>query len=111
MQNKLLQNKIEDTLSSLDKVEKAAPAPFFYTRLMARLSGSKQDSWQRFSTFISRPKAVIAGMMLIILINIIGAYANVNNPPAVEQPELTTTDEYNQVVATNFYDLENMKPQ
>ena len=102
-----MQNKIENTLSSLDKIQRAGPQPFFYTRLMARLNNSQQKSWERFSAFITRPSIAFSGILLIIIMNIMAAY--LNTPAISEQSEAVMTDEYTQV-ATNFYDFENIKP-
>ena len=102
-----MQNKIENTLSSLDKIQQAGPGPFFYTRLIARLNNSQQKSWERFSAFITKPSIAFSGILLIIIMNIMAAY--LNTPAISEQSETVITDEYTQV-ATNFYDFENVKP-
>lgn len=109
MQNKTdIQNKIDAALKSIDKLQRAEPGPFFYTRLMANLSGQKQSTWEKLSSFISRPAIAFISLSLIILLNLFAAYSHLNIP-APEQQELTTTEEYTQV-ATNFDDFENIKP-
>ena len=103
-----MQDKIETTLASLDKVQRALPRPFFYTRVMARLNNSRQKSWERFSAFITKPSIAFAGVLLVIIMNIMAAY--VNTPAMSDQSEVAITDDEYTQVATNFYDLENVKP-
>lgn len=109
--NPFIKSKVEETLGSLDNIKRASPKPFFYTRLSAALNRTEQNFWERLSAYIIKPSTVFAGICLIILMNIIAAYTNLNTPAATEQAEINnaTTDEYSQV-ATNFYDLENIKP-
>ena len=112
MQNHHIQNKIENSINSLQHLQKAEPRPFFYTRLTARMNNIKQSIWERFSVFITQPATAIAGLLIIIMMNFFAAYTNANYTAAADQPETstaTTVDEYTQV-ATNLYDLENIKP-
>ncbi len=109
MQSKVDSSQIENTLSSLDKVQRATPQPFFYTRLTARLSNSQQNIWELFSAYITRPSIAFSGISLIIIMNIMAAWLNVKTPVIAEEPEAVVTEEYTQF-ATNFYDLENKKP-
>jgi len=107
--NSSMQNKIEKTLISLDKIQRATPQPFFYTRLIARLNNSYQNNWERFSAFITRPSIAFSGIFLIVLMNLLAAYLNLKTPVIFEQSEAAVADEYTQL-ATNFYNFENIKP-
>ncbi len=109
MQSKVDSSQIENTLSSLDKVQRATPQPFFYTRLTARLSHSQQNIWELFSAYITRPSIAFSGIFLIIIMNIMAAWLNLKTPVIAEEPEAAVTEEYTQL-ATNFYDFENIKP-
>ena len=104
-----LQNKAEETLNSLKNIRRAEPKPFFYTRLMARISSLKESKWEKFSGFIARPRIAFAGISVVVVLNIMAAWSNLRTPVSNDQPNLTTTEEYTQVAAT-FYDYENMKP-
>src|SRR5438128_1299417 len=104
--NSSIHNKVEQTLNSLENIQRAEPGPFFYTRLMARMS-RVETGWEKFSGFIARPAVALAGILMVILINIVAIYSNASTISS--ENELTTTEEYTQV-ATNFYDTENIKP-
>ena len=109
MQSKVDSSRIENTLSSLDKVQRATPQPFFYTRLTARMNNSQQNIWELFSAYITRPSIAFSGIFLIVIINIMAAWLNLKTPVIAEESEAAVTEEYTQL-ATNFYDFENIKP-
>jgi hypothetical protein len=106
MNNNSIHNKVEETLNSLDSIKRAEPTPFFYTRLMARMS-RVESGWEKFSGFIARPAVALAGIFMVVMINAVAIYSNANTVSS--ENELTPTEEYTQV-ATNFYDMENIKP-
>jgi len=106
MKNSSIDTKVEETLNSLENIQRAEPRPFFYTRLMARLS-TAQSGWEKFSGFIARPAVAFVGIFMVILINILAIYSN--SSTVSSDNELTPTEEYTQV-ATNFYDMDNIKP-
>jgi len=69
--NQLLNNRIEETLSSIDGVERATPKPFLFTRVMAKIQATKETVWEKAGSFISRPSFAIAGLSFIIVLNLI----------------------------------------
>lgn len=101
--------RIDNILNSLDNIQPAEPKPFFYTRLMTRISNTTQSSWENFSALITRPSVAFSGIFLIVLMNFMAAWLNFKTPAVAEQPEVVGTEEYTQM-ATNFYDIENIKP-
>lgn len=107
---KKLNKKIEDALRSLDGIEKASPAPFFFTRLEARMEREK-SIWEEISSFVTKPLVAFAGLCLIIMINaIVILSSEQKNKSSVDQSnEFATVDEYNQVSST-FYEFVNTKP-
>ncbi len=107
--NSSIKDKIENVLNSLDKLDRATPHPFFYTRLMARVHNRYQNKWEKYSAFITRPLVAFSGIFLIVFMNLFAAYLNLKTSANSEPAEAAITDEYTQV-ATNFYDLENIKP-
>jgi len=107
----MIENKIEAALKSLDGAKGATPSPFFYAKVMGRLSRRQNTAWENFNAYISRPVVAFATICLIFIVNIIAVYSNsLQNTSAVaEQNEIASADEYTQVNNT-FYDLENIKP-
>jgi hypothetical protein len=70
MKNDYINRKVEETLSSVDNIQRAEPAPFLFTRVLARLQATKEGLWERTSRFISRPAYAIAGLSLVIILNL-----------------------------------------
>ena len=90
-----INRKIKEAMHSFDGIEKASPAPFFFTRLEARMQNEK-SIWEKISSFVARPIVAFACICLVIMINAavifsstsIKFYRSQNN-------ELATADEYN----------------
>lgn len=105
-----LSQKVESVLNSFEAVEKAEPAPFFYTRVRARLEHSEKSIWENVVSFLTRPMVAVAAVLLVIIINLAVLYKTsstvVNTTAGTEQ---LTDDDYNTggIVAYNY---ENPEP-
>lgn len=103
--------KIEDTMRSLDGMQKVSPAPFFFTRLEARMQREK-GAWEKLSSFIAKPIVAFACICLVIMINATAIFSSEspqNTTVKLQSNELATVDEYTHVSAT-FYEFENTNP-
>lgn len=68
MESKNLHNKIEETLSSLDGMQRAAAPDFFYTRLQARMEKElTTPAWIPFG----KPVWLIATLLVFLVMNTI----------------------------------------
>ncbi len=66
MESKNLHNKIEESLSSLDGVQRAAAPDFFYTRLSARMEKElTTPTWIPFG----KPVWLIATLLVFLVLN------------------------------------------
>jgi hypothetical protein len=66
MESKNLHNKIEESLASLDRVQRAAAPDFFYTRLTARMEKElTTPAWIPFG----KPIWLIATLMVCLVMN------------------------------------------
>lgn len=66
MESKNLHNQIEETLSSLDGVQRAAAPDFFYTRLTARMEKElTTPAWIPFG----KPVWLIATLLVFLVLN------------------------------------------
>ncbi len=105
-----IQRKIEDALGSLDGIQPAAPSPFFYTRLMARIEKKEKNVWETWSGVVSRPAVALSTLVLVLFFNALvlfkGTTYGAQQSP--EYQELSMADEYNQVTA--FFDIESLQP-
>ncbi len=64
------EQELEAILNSFDGIEKANPAPFLYTRLMARMKAEDDNVWSRIFQFITRPVFAVGIALVFLLINI-----------------------------------------
>lgn len=76
----------DDLLGKLERLTPAEPAPFFYTRVRARLERNQQSA----SSWILRPAYAIAGLTLLVLLNVTIAFSN--HSPEPTSTESTTYD-------------------
>ena len=102
--------KIEDAMHSIDGLKKASPAPFFFTRLEARMLKEK-NIWEKITSFVAKPGIAFACICMVIVINsaVIFSLSATHTTITEQSNELATVDEYSQVGIT-LYDFENMKP-
>ena len=66
-------SKSEEILNSLDGIRRAAPQPYFYTRLMARMN-DRDGRWEKIVSLISRPAFAIAVIVLFLFMNVVILY-------------------------------------
>ncbi|MRG45388.1 hypothetical protein GFS24_09690 [Chitinophaga sp. SYP-B3965] len=107
-----ISQEIENTLSSIDGVQRAEPGDFFFTRLQARMQRSgAADAWERFIAIVTRPSIAIAGVLLILAVN---GIMFIQLKPSTERTEQAMLqqdleDEYQLGITTTFYDFD--KPE
>ena len=102
---------IDETLNSIDNVGRAVPEPFLLTRVNARLSRSKENTWEKTVRFVGRPAVAITGLVMLILINVTAIIFNRSDSftPISEQVMQSPSDEFSYAVST-IYDIENTEP-
>jgi hypothetical protein len=117
MKNHLNKNKIEqqveDTLHSIDSVQRATPAPYLLTRIKSRMqqSAAEQNSiWFRLGILLSRPSIAFAALLVLLVINIVvinmaGSYNHMISKSAATQQK----DEY-AVNVISIYESEPNEP-
>lgn len=111
MKDEFLNKKIDEVMRSLDGINRAAPRPFLFTRLEARMQ-NETNVWNKFSSFVARPVVAFACICLVLIINTMVIFlSNTSGNTLTQQQgtELATADEYSQV-SYNLYDFENSKP-
>lgn len=105
-----IEKEIEAALHSLDDLAPAEPAPFFYTRLSARMLREQKSVWGRLSRTITRPAIAGVSVALILVINVFAIFHHIpySADPVPDQAELAVADEYNRT--TSLYDIDNVQP-
>jgi len=111
MKNNLsIKNKIDAALSSVENVQRAAPSPFFYTKVMAKIRHAQPSLSERWSSFFLRPTIAFATICLVIVLNAFVIYSNITGSFSLsDQTEMTLADEYG-LATTSLYDIENVNP-
>lgn len=97
------ERKIEAAFNSIDAIQRASPQPYLFTRINARLQSPVKNFWEKTAIFISHPSVMIAGICLLLTINISVLVFKSSSPAAaVAERSLNTVaeedDEYNTLV-------------
>ncbi len=102
---------VEDSLNSLDNVNRAEAKPYLLTRINARMNKATESGWEKAGWFIGKPAVAFTGLCMLILINVMVVLLNKpsNTDIVAEQPAQTQVDEFSYTVAT-IYDTENTQP-
>src|SRR5690242_4402821 len=109
MEREFLNKKLDETLDSTEGIQRAAPRPFLFTRIEARMQAEK-NIWSTVSSFVARPVVAFACICFIIIVNAsVIWFSNMSAPSSQQGTELATADEYSQVNYT-LYEFENAKP-
>lgn len=105
--------KVDKTLESLERIQKAEPMPFFYTRVRARLERYEKNVWEALGSLLSRPVVAFAGLFFILGLNAFILFKkDTEKLPsnfALQNGQLPV-EEYILTVASNSYDYENLEP-
>lgn len=100
-QEKMVEKKVDEALSSLDGIERAAGNPFLYTRLQQRLFGPK-TKWEKISDFVARPAFALVALALFLA-------ANFHVANQQKQERLALEKQKNeQAMSTEFYISSNL---
>ena len=110
MEDDFLNKKVDEVMQSMDGIRRAAPRPFLFTRLEARMQ-NERNIWNKLTSFVARPVVAFACICLVLIINamVILLSDTSGNSLTQQGSELATADEYSQV-SYNLYDFENSKP-
>ncbi|MBN8863746.1 MAG: hypothetical protein J0H92_10260 [Sphingobacteriales bacterium] len=109
-----IEQRIGRALESLDGMKRAQPAPWFYTRLRARLERDEPVTvWEHIGSFLSRPAVVVAGLCVILVANVTillkqPAAATIG-PNTVAQSE-TVVESESLIASSSSFDYENFAP-
>src|SRR5258705_5637179 len=100
IQKNNINQRVEETLDSLDGIQRASAGPFFYTRLKAKLEQGEKSAWETISSFISRPAMVFATICVVLLLNVVILFRK----QSTEIISLSAADQNDQTL-NNAYDV------
>ena len=104
-----IDRKVKEALESLDGIQRAEPGPWFFTRLQARLERNENNVWESTGRFLSRPVIAVAGLFLVLTINIF-LLAGSGSTDSPAQGFTSTPDEESIATAVNSPNYENLEP-
>src|SRR5690606_20839851 len=61
---------IEETMGSLDNIERASPKPYLLTRINAGLSQKTSSVWDKITAYLSKPVFVAGVLAIVIALNL-----------------------------------------
>lgn len=111
MKQKPIDQRVDDALNSLDGIQRAEANPWFFARVNARLQKDESSYWAHIGSFLSKPGIALAGVSLILVLNVFLLLSNKedNNAPLASQIELQYTGDSEPVIASNSsLDYENL---
>jgi hypothetical protein len=110
-----LERKVEETLDSLDGIQRATPRPYFYTRVMARLQRDEKTIWETIGSYLARPAVAVAALCFILVFNAVllirqdSSTANTVSPVISSSEVLSTDNEYI-LASSSSFEYENIDP-
>jgi hypothetical protein len=107
-----IEKMVEETIQSIDGINRATPRPYLLTRLNARMQQSVlQNNWTKLGSFLSRPGIALVGILLLLAVNvaIISSNNTIPDRALAEQSGSELKDEF-AINVVSIYDTENQEP-
>ncbi len=96
-------------LESLDGVQRAQPAPWFYARVQARLAREAHSTWAVVGGFLSKPLVAFAGLCLILAMNVFFLVQAKNEPASsVANQNETIVDSESIIASNSSFEYQNL---
>lgn len=87
--------RIDAILESLEGMDRAMPAPFLHTRIVARMQRAQSGVWSTAMFFLARPGVALTMSLLLILLNAYVIFSGAETPAA-------TPEEYGTAMAQDY---------
>ncbi len=103
---------LDKILDSVDNLTPASPSPYFYGGILKKMNRPPGNIWEQWSALISKPALLVAGCVLILVLNLAIVFFSGKQQQSPEQAEVSL-DEYEQLISSNsprFLDFENSTP-
>ena len=92
-----IEKQVDETLNSLDGIQRASSNPFLFTRIKEQLNRKEKGAWGFATRVITRPVFAITAVVIIVLINV--AIFSQKQPDSVQT---TTTQDGEQLFASEY---------
>lgn len=100
---------VNKALESADGAERANAKPFLFTRIQAAMQRQRETPWERAGKFIARPAVAIAGLCLVLAINLAAVIGSDKTAPSMQDDVTVNVDAFSNTVAA-VYDIDNNEP-
>lgn len=111
MQKSSIEKLVDETINSLDGAGRAEAKPFLLTRIYARMQNENdaQSFWSRAGSFLSMPRVALAGLLLIVILNVTIILQRSGDTTNTVQNTTAAKDEF-AINVVSIYDVENQEP-
>lgn len=100
---------VNKALQSADGAERANAKPFLFTRIQAAMQRRPETLWEKAGRFITQPSVAIAGLCLVLAINLAAVIGSEKNTPSLQEDATVNVDAFSNTVAA-VYDIDNNEP-
>ena len=109
-QRKDTEKRVEETLNSLDGIQRAEPQPWLFSRVKRRLMQEEKTAWGVIGSFLARPAIAIAGLCFILILNGFLLF-NQEKESSVAGANDLPLDSESMVASSSSFDYENLVQQ
>ncbi len=103
-----IEKRIEQTLESLNGIQRAEPQPWLYSRVQSRIRQEEDKTiWGTIGSFLARPVVAIAGLCLILLLNGLFVAEQANKSSSVSQNEQQQPDSESLIASSSSFEYEH----
>lgn len=108
-----IEKRAEETMNSLDGIQRATPQPWLFSRVKAKLLRETEEEktvWGVLGSFLSKPAVAIAGLALILFFNGVFLYNQYQGTASsvVTAEELQPNDSESLIASSSSFDYENL---
>ena len=105
MKRQDISTRVQQALDSLEGVRPAAPPPYLYTRIRARMDRRVRPLWERVSEALSRPWVAtsLAAALVVVHAYLFFNAASREDDPIQEEQTMASNSDYT-LHTTSFYE-------
>ena len=106
-----IEKRVEETLNSLDGIQRAEPHPWLFSRVKGRLMQEEKTAWGTIGSFLARPAIAIAGLCFILILNGFLLFNQEKKSSSVAGANDLPLDSESMVASSSSFDYENLVQQ
>ena len=106
-----IEKRVEETLNSLDGIQRAEPQPWLFSRVKGRLMQEEKTAWGTVGSFLARPAIAIAGLCFILILNGFLLFNQEKESSSVAGVNDLPLDSESMVASSSSFDYENLVQQ